>query len=75
MWLFVQSSPLQQSPVYAAHRHDRNRTSLDLELDLQAHKMQHAQLTDEIMSLKEFQKRVEDAKAEGNCVCHMCNVM
>ena len=65
---FVQSSSFLQSPVYAAHQ-CKDRTSLDLELDLQACKMRHAQLTDEIASLKEFKRCLEDAKAQGNCVC------
>jgi len=29
--------------------------------------MRHTQLTDEITALKQLKRRLEDAKAEGNC--------
>ncbi|XP_049730240.1 protein KIBRA isoform X2 [Elephas maximus indicus] len=41
------------------------RTSLDLELDLQATRTWHSQLTQEISVLKELKKQLEQAKSHG----------
>uniref|UniRef100_A0A8C4M1M9 WW and C2 domain containing 1 n=1 Tax=Equus asinus asinus TaxID=83772 RepID=A0A8C4M1M9_EQUAS len=41
------------------------RTSLDLELDLQATRTWHSQLTQEISVLKEFKEQLEQAKSHG----------
>ncbi|KAM9320742.1 protein WWC3 [Gastrophryne carolinensis] len=41
------------------------RTSLDLELDLQASRTKQRQLNDEISSLKELQQRLEEAQLRG----------
>ncbi|XP_062572107.1 protein WWC2-like isoform X1 [Saccostrea cucullata] len=41
------------------------RTSIDLELDLQASKTKHAQLHDEIRRLRELHTLLENAKAKG----------
>lgn len=41
------------------------RTSLDLELDLQATRTWHSQLTQEISVLKELKEQLEQAKSHG----------
>ncbi|KAM6222219.1 protein KIBRA [Rhynchocyon petersi] len=41
------------------------RTSLDLELDLQATRTRHSQLTQEILVLKELKEQLEQAKSRG----------
>ena len=61
----LQSSSVHQSPAFAARRH-KVRTSLDLELDLQAYNIQHAQVTEDIATLRQIKRQLEDAKAQGN---------
>jgi len=60
----LQSSSVHQSPAFNVRRH-KVRTSLDLELDLQAYNMQHTQVTEDIATLKQVKKRLEEAKAQG----------
>jgi len=68
MW-FVEcqqsSSSAHQSPAFAARRH-KVRTSLDLELDLQAYNILHAKVTEDVEALKKIRRQLEDAKVQGN---------
>lgn len=59
------SSPPQPSSVKSVRAERLMRTSLDLELDLQATRTWHSQLTQEISVLKEFKEQLEQAKSHG----------
>lgn len=43
----------------------RERTSLDLELDLQASRTRQRRLNDELQSLRDLKQRLEEMKARG----------
>lgn len=43
----------------------RERTSLDLELDLQASRTRQSRLNDELQSLRDLKQRLEEMKANG----------
>jgi hypothetical protein len=61
----VPPSPLQPSSVKSLHSERLIRTSLDLELDLQATRTWHSQLTQEISVLKELKEQLEQARKQG----------
>lgn len=63
MW--ASSPPLQPSSVKSVRTERLIRTSLDLELDLQATRTWHSQLTQEISVLKELKEHLEQAKNHG----------
>lgn len=56
---------LQPSSVKSLRAERLIRTSLDLELDLQATRTWHSQLTQEISVLKELKEQLEQAKSHG----------
>ncbi|KAK2494160.1 hypothetical protein MC885_019100 [Smutsia gigantea] len=57
---------MKQPPSVKSLRTERLiRTSLDLELDLQATRTWHSQLTQEISVLKELKEQLEEAKSHG----------
>lgn len=49
-----------------ADQQTRVRTSVDLELDLQAYRVCQDQLNDEINTLRDIRRHLEDAKAQGD---------
>ncbi|XP_003404694.2 protein KIBRA isoform X1 [Loxodonta africana] len=57
--------PSQPSSIKSLRTERLIRTSLDLELDLQATRTWHSQLTQEISVLKELKKQLEQAKSHG----------
>uniref|UniRef100_A0A2K6SXH9 WW and C2 domain containing 1 n=1 Tax=Saimiri boliviensis boliviensis TaxID=39432 RepID=A0A2K6SXH9_SAIBB len=57
--------PPQPSSVKSLRSERLIRTSLDLELDLQATRTWHSQLTQEISVLKELKEQLEQAKSHG----------
>ncbi|XP_022273427.1 protein KIBRA isoform X5 [Canis lupus familiaris] len=59
------SLPPQPSSVKSLRAERLIRTSLDLELDLQATRTWHSQLTQEISVLKELKEQLEQAKSHG----------
>ncbi|XP_021566468.1 protein KIBRA isoform X3 [Carlito syrichta] len=59
------SPPPQPSSVKSLRSERLIRTSLDLELDLQATRTWHSQLTQEISVLKELKEQLEQAKSHG----------
>ncbi|XP_035962631.1 protein KIBRA isoform X6 [Halichoerus grypus] len=59
------SLPPQPSSVKSLRTERLIRTSLDLELDLQATRTWHSQLTQEISVLKELKEQLEQAKSHG----------
>uniref|UniRef100_A0A2K5Q692 WW and C2 domain containing 1 n=1 Tax=Cebus imitator TaxID=2715852 RepID=A0A2K5Q692_CEBIM len=59
------SPPPQPSSVKSLRSERLIRTSLDLELDLQATRTWHSQLTQEISVLKELKEQLEQAKNHG----------
>ncbi|XP_076711806.1 protein KIBRA isoform X2 [Callospermophilus lateralis] len=59
------SPPPQPSSVKSLRTERLIRTSLDLELDLQATRTWHSQLTQEISVLRELKERLEQAKSHG----------
>uniref|UniRef100_M3ZBF5 WW and C2 domain containing 1 n=1 Tax=Nomascus leucogenys TaxID=61853 RepID=M3ZBF5_NOMLE len=59
------SPPPQPSLVKSLRSERLIRTSLDLELDLQATRTWHSQLTQEISVLKELKEQLEQAKSHG----------
>ncbi|XP_049630527.1 protein KIBRA [Suncus etruscus] len=60
------------SSVKALHTERLIRTSLDLELDLQATRTWHSQLTQEISVLKELKEQLEQAKSHGEKELPQC---
>lgn len=60
------------SSVKALHTERLIRTSLDLELDLQATRTWHSQLTQEISVLKELKEQLEQAKNHGEKELPQC---
>lgn len=43
----------------------KNRTSIDLEIDLQAYRLRLIRLSEEIQSLKELKQKLQESKEKG----------
>jgi protein KIBRA len=61
----VKKAPLSVHHSPVPPELQRIRTSVDLELDLQAYRVRQAQLNGEINSLREIKRQLEEAKAQG----------
>ncbi|XP_075466848.1 protein WWC2 isoform X2 [Ascaphus truei] len=64
--------PICQPITRRAMHECRERTSLDLELDLQASRTRHSRLNDELQSLRDLKQRLEDMKARGETDLPSC---
>ena len=63
--LHLSSRDLGKAATATVTKRPSNRTSLDLELDLQASEVQLLHLQDELVRLRQMKNRFEEAKAKG----------
>lgn len=63
--LYAYYQPVCPTMTRRAMHECRERTSLDLELDLQASRTRQSRLNDELQSLRDLKQRLEEMKANG----------